>query len=202
MAHAHHHLCWVAQGMPGCSEVRNSKAEWPPQKLQQLAVTRSFRYSTRTTVIVSIHNTKVSEVMYRESDSAYSFHSCPKRSWEEAIWSWWIMKYPSKKQCKLPAVPGLVSPRESGRSSYRAQTTGWQSDPRAVNSVAHSLPMRTSHRGAQCLLHRRRGEVARTESGWAHSLRHWRPGGNMDGDWACWITPVERRKRREIDQYK
>lgn len=51
-----------------------------------------------TTVIVSMQRTTVSEVKYRESDSAYSFHSCPNRSWAEAIWSWLMIKYPSKKQ--------------------------------------------------------------------------------------------------------
>ena len=33
-----------------------------------------------TAVTVSMHSTKGSEVKYRESESAYSFHSCPKRS--------------------------------------------------------------------------------------------------------------------------
>jgi hypothetical protein len=33
-----------------------------------------------TAVTVSMHRTKGSEVRYRESERAYSFHSCPNRS--------------------------------------------------------------------------------------------------------------------------
>lgn len=33
-----------------------------------------------TAVIVSIHRTKGSENRYLESESEYSFHSCPKKS--------------------------------------------------------------------------------------------------------------------------
>ena len=34
----------------------------------------------RTAVIVSMHRTNGSEFIYLESENAYSFHSCPKRS--------------------------------------------------------------------------------------------------------------------------
>jgi hypothetical protein len=106
MAHAHNDLDWVAQRMPGCGQVCNNKAQWSPQELcgnQRWILLVLYIVVGLTTVIVSIHNTNVSEVIYRESDRAYSFHSCPKRSWAEAIWLWWTIKYPSKKQCKVPA---------------------------------------------------------------------------------------------------
>jgi hypothetical protein len=34
MAHAYNDLNWVAQGMPGCGQVCNSKAQGSPQKLR------------------------------------------------------------------------------------------------------------------------------------------------------------------------
>lgn len=47
-----------------------------------------------TAVIVSMHSTKGSEVRYRESERAYSFHNWPKRSWAGPIRLWFREKYP------------------------------------------------------------------------------------------------------------
>ena len=49
---------------------------------------------TLTTVILSTLSMKKSEVRYRESESAYSFHSCAKSDCEDAIVSWLSTKYP------------------------------------------------------------------------------------------------------------
>lgn len=35
MAHAHNDLDRVAQGMPGCGQVCNNEAQWPPQELSR-----------------------------------------------------------------------------------------------------------------------------------------------------------------------
>jgi hypothetical protein len=48
----------------------------------------------QTAVTVSMQRTKGSEVKYLESESAYSFHSCPKRSCAGPIWKWFREKYP------------------------------------------------------------------------------------------------------------
>lgn len=58
---------------------------------------------THTTVQVSMQSTRGSEVMYRESDSAYSFHSWPKNDWTPAMRWWCRTKYPSKKTWMDPA---------------------------------------------------------------------------------------------------
>ena len=50
---------------------------------------------TLTTVILSTLSMKKSEVRYRESESAYSFHSCAKSDCEDAIVSWLRTKYPA-----------------------------------------------------------------------------------------------------------
>lgn len=56
---------------------------------------------------VSIQTTNGSEVRYLESESAYSFHSCPNRSCAGAMALWFTEKYPSKKKWIVPAAPSL-----------------------------------------------------------------------------------------------
>ena len=41
-----------------------------------------------------MHSTKGSDVKYRESESAYSFHNCPNRSWAGPMRVWLREKYP------------------------------------------------------------------------------------------------------------
>lgn len=48
-------------------------------------------------MMLSTLSMKKSEVRYRESDSAYSFHSCAKRDCEDAIVSWFRTKYPAER---------------------------------------------------------------------------------------------------------
>jgi hypothetical protein len=45
-----------------------------------------------TAVTVSMQSTNGSEVRYRESEKAYSFHSCPNRSWAGPIRVWFREK--------------------------------------------------------------------------------------------------------------
>ena len=82
MAHADDDLERMAQGMLGEDQVCHPVAEGAPDKLStmfsQLPYLAKIHISSKkepTTVTVSIHNTSVSEVIYRESESAYSFHN-------------------------------------------------------------------------------------------------------------------------------
>lgn len=92
MGHTHNQLHGVAQRMPHSSQIGHEKAQRTPEKLlfrQSQSNYSILPQETRglTTVMLSIQRTSVSEVIYRESDRAYSFHSCPNRSWAEAMWS-------------------------------------------------------------------------------------------------------------------
>lgn len=61
-----------------------------------------------TTVRVSMQSMKGSEVMYRESDWAYSRQSDANSSSEDPIWAWFLIKYPSNSQCrKAPGKGGV-----------------------------------------------------------------------------------------------
>lgn len=58
----------------------------------------------QTTVIVSMLVTNPSAVRYRESDLEYSFHNCASTFCDPAICAWWVTRYPSKPQCRAPAM--------------------------------------------------------------------------------------------------
>lgn len=62
--------------------VKNERG--PHKILQETGQPVKWQLSSKalqlTAVMVSMHNTKGSEVKYLESDKLYSFHSCPKRS--------------------------------------------------------------------------------------------------------------------------
>lgn len=73
------------------------------REVRRLDLSAGSPYMLLTTVMVSIHRTIGSEVKYRESDSEYSFHNCPNKSWAGAICVWLMTKYPSKKQWRDPA---------------------------------------------------------------------------------------------------
>jgi len=51
-----------------------------------------------TAVTVSMQSTNGSLVRYLESENAYSFQSCPKRSCAGPIWKWLREKYPVANQ--------------------------------------------------------------------------------------------------------
>lgn len=72
----------MAQGVLSEGQIGHPVAERPPGELESQRITFmaswfSSKGNGHTTVIVSIHSTNVSAVIYRESDRAYSFHSCP-----------------------------------------------------------------------------------------------------------------------------
>lgn len=54
---------------------------------------------TLTAVEVSIQSTKASEVMYLESENAYSFHIWPNGSCIAGIVAWLNAKYPGCNYC-------------------------------------------------------------------------------------------------------
>lgn len=80
MAHADNYLQWMAQRVLGEDQICHPIAERTPDELTDVSkyppfTTGAVSWCKLTTVRVSIHKTSVSEVMYRESERAYSFHN-------------------------------------------------------------------------------------------------------------------------------
>lgn len=96
LASADDHLKRVAQWVRDGDEACDDEAEGSPQELCASVDSgeRGERDERHTAVMVSMHSTNGSEVKYLESDSAYSFHSCPKRSCFGPIRVWLTEKYP------------------------------------------------------------------------------------------------------------
>ncbi len=72
-----------------------------------------------TAVTVSMHRTKGSEVRYRESESEYSFHSCPKRSCAPPMRVWLRAKYPATIKLLAPTNKGTLA------ASHLRRKDGW-----------------------------------------------------------------------------
>src|SRR5687767_7489703 len=72
----------VAERVVGCDETGREERERAPERLSMVSKVLELPKSQRrlTAVMVSMQSTNASWVKYRESDSEYSFHSCPKRS--------------------------------------------------------------------------------------------------------------------------
>jgi hypothetical protein len=103
----------VAEGVRIRDEEREEKADGAPGKLFSVLSVIGLEFvggaagewtvkkwrgeakgGRQTAVTVSMQRTKGSEVKYLESESAYSFHNCPKRSCAGPIWKWLREKYP------------------------------------------------------------------------------------------------------------
>lgn len=88
MCHAHNDLEGIAQATGAGDGNGRCKAEWSPNslKMSRLGDRRNDEYAqvALTTVMASTQSMKGSDVKYRESDSAYSFHSWANKSCEPA----------------------------------------------------------------------------------------------------------------------
>jgi hypothetical protein len=86
MPNAHNDLQWILDGRAPDYGDCYCKAKRTPYQLKNWLVTESLNMDVTepTTVIDSTHSIKGSDVKYRESESAYSFHNCPKRLCEAA----------------------------------------------------------------------------------------------------------------------
>jgi hypothetical protein len=110
LAYGDDDLEWVAQGMACYYKPSDDEAKRAPGELicaSRSAVEGALNSGLiciRTAVMVSMQSTKGSEVKYRESERAYSFHSWPKRSFAEPMRVWFSMKYPMPRYCK-PSIP-------------------------------------------------------------------------------------------------
>ena len=78
----------VSQRMRSCDKGCDNEAERSPCELCAPILSALLSYckerprviGTQTAVTVSMHSTNGSEVKYRESERAYSFHNCPNKS--------------------------------------------------------------------------------------------------------------------------
>lgn len=85
---AHYGLERMSERVLEGDHQRDTERQRTPAKLYTALVQIQPRSRAPTAVTVSIHNTKGSEVRYRESDQAYSFQSWPKKSPLPAILAW------------------------------------------------------------------------------------------------------------------
>jgi hypothetical protein len=140
LSHANDDLERVAERMRSRDHSCYDEAKRAPGELQTSIRIKCGRagegmMEIRTAVTVSMHSTKGSEVRYRESDNAYSFHSCPKRSWAGPICVWLREKYPIPNQFPLincPIISALTFKEEMYGASYQigqflqAQLVNWR----------------------------------------------------------------------------
>ena len=81
VSQAHDDLKWVAEAAPSYNADHSGPGQRSPSSLEHLSHDEaSGEIMYPTTVIASTLRTKGSDVKYRESDKAYSFHNCAKRS--------------------------------------------------------------------------------------------------------------------------
>lgn len=88
LTEAHHGLQRMSERVLEGYHQRDTERQRTPADLYSTLVRVGARWRALTAVTVSIHNTKGSEVRYRESDQAYSFQSWPKKSPLPAILAW------------------------------------------------------------------------------------------------------------------
>ncbi len=157
-----------------CGDVPgNKKGERAPKELDRVEMSVTIQAwesgnpngaESLTAVTVSMQSTNGSEVKYRESESEYSFHNCPKRSCAPPMRVWLIEKYPATVKllirkggtrwvvpnlrriggwCPLPNSQHQPPRGSTNRCTNRTRTTLWPlSRQRADSDYGVSLAMK------------------------------------------------------------
>jgi len=156
-----------------------------------------FGIKVHTTVRLSIHSTRGSEVMYLESLNAYSFQSWPKKSCMLDIWELLYTKYPSKKTWMEPAMMGQPFAVIWGTSvPYLGQTTGLSTDPKASTLDWHDDLTRVSCKVIEYIRLQRSGWVSERSkySQWS-CQREAHPLGSRGATWVSCLSSDGPRNR-------